>query len=377
MNKRRKSIAIALSCAMLAGTALTTAAIPGSNTPFSITVNAADIVDSGSCGENLTYTIDNEGTLTISGTGEMYNYGYGESPFNTEIETVIIEDGVTTIGDCAFGGCEVLTNINIPDSVTSIGDYAFEECSSLSTITIPDSVTSIGGGAFAGTLWYENQPDGLVYAGKVAYKYNGEMPENTLITLEEGTTGIADNAFWACTSLTSINIPDSVTSIGKNAFATCSSLTDITIPGSVTSIGESAFFDCTSLTDITIPDSVTSIGGLAFADCTSLTSINIPDSVTSIGLYAFYNCTSLTSITIPDSVTGIEDRALGYNWDSDSWEDVKQPGFTIYGYTGSEAERYANDNGFEFISLGEVPVPVVKTGDVTAEACPLRFLNSP
>ena len=253
MNKRRKSIAIALACAMLVGTIATTVAVPCGDMSFGMTVSAADIVKSGSCGENVTYTLDSEGTLTISGTGEMEEYAYDESPFfeNYDIKKVIIENGVTSIGENAFRGCETLTDITIPDSVTSIGGSAFCDCTSLTSITIPDSVTSIGDGAFVETLWYENQPDGLVYAGKLAYGYKGEIPENTLITLEEGTTGIADYAFWGCTSLTDITIPDSVTSIGERAFADCTSLTNITIPESVVSIGDNAFENCTSFKAIT------------------------------------------------------------------------------------------------------------------------------
>ncbi|MGN0463068.1 MAG: leucine-rich repeat protein, partial [Acutalibacteraceae bacterium] len=114
-----------------------------------------------------------------------------------------------------------------------------------------------------------------------------------------------------------------------------------------------AFSGCSSLTSITIPDSVTSIDGGAFSGCTSLTSITIPDSVTSIGDEAFYGCSSLTSITIPDNVTSIGYCAFGYYCDYENYEDIKIDGFTIYGYSGTAAEEYANDNGFEFVSLGD------------------------
>ena len=182
-----------------------------------------------------------------------YDYDSNQSPVynNSDVKKIVIEDGVTSIGDCAFVFCVGLSSITLPDSVTSIGDSAFKNCSSLTSITIPDRVTSIEPYAF-------------------------------------------DN----CSSLTSITIPNSVTSIGASAFYNCRSLTSITIPDRVTSIESRAFTGCSSLTSITIPDSVTSIGYATFAGCSSLTSITIPDSVTSIGESAFSNCSSLQTISL-------------------------------------------------------------------------------
>ena len=268
-----------------------------------------------------------------------------------------IPNSVTSIGDYAFCECSGLTSVTISNSVTSIGECAFASCSSLTSVTIPNSVTSIGGYAFDGTAWYDNQPDGLVYAGKVAYKYKGTMPEGTEIVIKDGTLGIADYAFCECSGLTSVTIPNSVTSIGDYAFYGCSSLTSVTIGNSVTSIGECAFASCSSLTSVTIGNSVTNIGGGAFYYCSSLTSVTIPNSVTTIGSgafagtawydnqpdglvyagkvaykykgtmpegteivikdgtlgiadYAFSYCRGLTSVTIPNSVTSIGDGAF-------------------------------------------------------------------
>ena len=276
-------------------------------------------VDSGACGDNLTYTLDSNGVLTISGTGDMQNSSFGWN--KKQIKSVIINDGVTSIGDSAFSSCSGLTSVTIPDSIISIGDSAFSSCSGLTSITIPDNVTNISSSAFSYCT-------GL-----------------TSITIPNSVTNISNNAFSNCHSLTTLTIPDNVTSIGENAFSRCDGLTTLTIPDSVTSIGNSAFSDCYGLTSITIGNSVTSIGYGAFRNCYSLTDITVSSgnivyhstnnclietesktlilgcknsvipsngSVTNIGHQAFFYCTGLTSITIPGSVMSIASQAFAY-----------------------------------------------------------------
>ncbi len=184
---------------------------------------SANAERSGTCGPNLKWHLTDDGVLTISGKGEMYDYSYATpwvpTPWGGSIKKVIIGDGVTTIGEYAFNGCHSLTSVTIPNSVTTIGWYAFRDCSHLTSVTIPNSVTTIGG-----------------------------------------------YAFIRCTSLTSVTIPNSVTKIGSGTFGSCDSLTSVTIPNSVTTIGDDAFSYCSSLTSVTIPNSVKFIGDNAFTN---------------------------------------------------------------------------------------------------------------
>ena len=247
------------------------------------------------------------------------------------IKGVVLPESLVEIGDSAFYYCEILPSIDIPGSVRSIGKSAFGYCNKLSDITFGDSLTTVGSGAFTGTAWLNAQPDGLVYTGKVAYKYKGDPPVS--LTLNAGTVGVAggafssctglnriylpdslvdigDSAFSNCTSLESVNIPVSVTHVGASAFSGCSSLSDFNIPGSLKSIESSVFSGCSSISKITIPDSVTTIGELSFSGCTGITELDLPDHVTSIGKEAFYGCTGITGLTIPDSVTSMGDNAF-------------------------------------------------------------------
>ena len=251
---------------------------------------------SGTCGDACTYTLSDTGVLTISGNGAIKDFEHtSAAPWysgSRSITKIVVNNGITSIGDYAFYRCSNVTAITLPKSVTSIGYYAIAYCTGLTKITIPNSVISMDTGAF-----YEC----------TALKTAGPVGSDTNIQIEFGET--ITSMYQDChlfDNLTEITIPDTVASIGKEAFSNCTGLTEITIPDSVTSIGESAFFSCTGLTEIIIPYGVTSIGANAFAYCEGLTEIIFPDSVTSIGYMAFYSCTGLTKITIPNSVTNID-----------------------------------------------------------------------
>ncbi|MGN1348610.1 MAG: leucine-rich repeat domain-containing protein [Acutalibacteraceae bacterium] len=329
--------------------------------------SAAEIIASGNCGvgywgvgdnyvfgDSVTWTLDSDGVLTVSGNGAIVSdddivtpawYGY-----RTSIKSVIISEGVTSIGNCAFLGCTSLAKINwnaesvsdfdtyysrvfynagtagdgidviFGDSVKKIPAYAFADCKGLKSVTIGNSVTNIGDYAF--------------------FRCSGL----TSVIIGSSVTSIGDSAFYECTSLTSITISDSITSIGSRAFVRCVCLAEITIPDSVTSIGGAAFSGCASLKSITIPVRVTSIGAGAFGDCTRLKQINwnaenvrdfyddedgggygifgnagtsgdgivvvFGDNVKKIPAYAFAGCKGLKSVTIGNSVTSIDESAF-------------------------------------------------------------------
>ncbi len=271
-----------------------------------------------------------DGTLLIA---DQLFYDY-----DTEIVSISIPDSVKFIGASAFENCASLASVTFGNSVEVIGSYAFEDCTSLTSVTLPDSVERLSENAFAdcnslaeikfgnglkyinpnaiyNTAWYINQPDGIIYTGKVACEYKGTMPSGASIIIKDGTLVIADEIFYGCSGLVSVTIPESVTMIGDRAFYNCQKLTTIKIPSKVTYIGKGAFYDCYALTSVNIPDGITSIEQDTFYYCYSLTSITIPDSVTTIGDYAFYNCNSLSSVTISDNVTSIGIYAFAYCYD--------------------------------------------------------------
>ena len=276
---------------------------------------AADLIDSGTCGEQATWELYQDGTLYIKGSGAMSDYSISSDANDTsfcsapwyashrsDIQTVIIEDGITRIGEHAFTYCSAMHSVSIPDSVTEIGAEAFAGCSSLESVTIPDGVTKIGSAAFesCGSLKSVTIPSSVTTIGEWAF-FGCDSLES--VTIPGSVTEIGDWAFSDCGSLKSVTIPDSVTTIGEQAFSGCASLESVTIPGSVTEIGDWAFSDCVFLKSVTIPDSVTTIGECAFSGCAFLESVTIQGSVTEIGKDAFFFCSALKSVTISRNCT--------------------------------------------------------------------------
>ena len=315
--------------------------------------NGNAVYYSGTCGAGLTWTLTEGWLLTISGTGDMYDYSYNEgAPWSnfSGLTAVVIEEGVTSIGDNAFLG--LACTVTIPSTVTHIGkygvarnwysnaditiigntpiiieEYAFYEsrlltfpnisgnitdnafigCEMLDVI-IPSGVTSIGAGAFSGSRMNSiSIPDSVTEIGDYAFS-NFSGIKN--ITIPDSVTSIGERAFYEGTDLQSINIPGGVTEIEEETFAGCTGLISIEIAEGVEVIGANAFYNCSALTNLVIPDSVTFINYCAFYNCSGLTSLKLGESLQEIGSSAFNGCTALTSVVLPESVTYIRPSAF-------------------------------------------------------------------
>ena len=340
-------------------------------------------------------------------------------PMGKEDTSYVVPDGVLEIGMSAFHSCSKLTNVKLPDGVEIIDDFAFAFCYGLESIIVPDSVRYLGDAAFLFCIKLESVTlgNGIAYIGNTVFDYsdfynNESNWENDglyigkyllnvsknvgeVFWVKGGTEVIADCAFSSCEKLVSVMLPETITSIGETLFYECPLIENIVvngnggvysseygvlykgnslavypqgkadakfnIPAGTDSICDYAFLGNQNLKNVILPDSVKAIGNGAFSGCSALTSVTIGENVKSIGIYAFFNCLSLKSIKLSDTTTEIGDSAFGYYYENDTFKTVD--GFTIYGNKGSEAERYANENGFSFVQAA--PAPTMSFPDVT------------
>ncbi len=283
---------------------------------IAFTTELIDVIASGNCGENVTWMLDDTGTLTISGTGSMYDYdsfGSNIPPWHgcnqaENVKNIIVENGVTYLGTACFFGCSNLISATIPESVTNIAYRMFYKCSNLISVTLPASSTSIGG-----------------------------------------------EAFYKCTNLVSITLPDGIVSIGSSAFYECNMLTSIILPSGITKIEEGCFSFCSALEGISIPENVTSIGRYAFQGCSGLEKITIPANVTNIGLYSFSNCTSLKEITFLGNAPRFNSEVFTY---------VEATSYYPFGNSTWEStitSQYGGTIKWESYSIEDVDIEVQKT----------------
>ena len=254
-----------------------------------------------------------------------------ESTGDMQLDEIVLNDGIKTLGNYAFWNFRNLKNIIIPESVTNIGESAFHGCTALSNLTLPDSITEIAGGAFSN----------CVSLGKVTLPKNLTLLGNGVF--ENCNAEIIFPASLKCipimgdNAVTKVNIPEGVKIIGEDAFWACSNLKEITLPSTITSIESGAFFN-TSISGFNYPQNIDNIPASAFGG-TKLTEFSVPDNVKEIDDGAFYNCTDLKKITIPEFVTYIG---------NDVFKDCRN--LVIYGKRDSVAEKYAYINNIKFVS---------------------------
>lgn len=268
----------------------------------------------GECGKNVSWAYKN-GVLTISGSGDMYSYD-DESmvyvpwrKYRGEITSIIISDGVTSIGDSAFYNCTALESVTIPNSVTYIGAFAFARCSALSSVSLPYGITDINYSTFAycTSLTSIKIPDSVTSVGVYAFQ---RCPALTTVHLGRNVTDICSGAFYNCEALSEISIPNKVISIGEYAFCNCNSLTSVTIPDSVEVLGTYAFYNCENLEYAYIGNGLSCITNHTFTDCENLKEVTFGTNIKTIGESAFYNCSELTELTFPDSLEKIGESAF-------------------------------------------------------------------
>lgn len=267
------------------------------------------LVASGKCGDSAKWTLDADGVLTITGAGPMADYGaYGPwyIAHLTDIKKVVVQEGVTTIGDHAFANLSYVTSVTIPSSITSIGAHAFEKCRLGGAVTLPEGLTAIGDFAFSGSgMASLTLPESLRTIGNSAFLCCSLRE----LTIPDGVTSIGTGAFCNA-SLTSVKLPASGVTLGDSLFQECEKLTEVTLPADLTVIGPSMFENCGSLKNVTIPSGVTHIGNAAFAACEALPEIRLPDGMEALGSEAFVGCRAVTKVYIPRSLTSIGEAAF-------------------------------------------------------------------
>ena len=390
------------------------------------------LVQTGAIGENAQYSLYSNGDVVISGEGDTFDcdeYTFSEvNPlYRVDINKLIVEEGITSIGSYLFGAskvnsvelpesltrigtyafsyCDELENINIagtdliiedaaftcsnlksviiPDSVRKIGRVAFNSCLDLESVTIAESITDIGEAAFSGTKWMEDRKTESPFV-----IVNGILLDGTAcsgdIVIPDTVTKICSSAFYHNHAITSVTIPDSVTVINSDTFYRCDNLESIVIPSSVKEIPERMLCECSSLNSIVIPDSVTLIGPWAFTR-SGLNTVKLPDSVTAINEGAFYGCIGLEEIIIPESVTVVDQRVFGdctslktvtvlnpdcqlYRIAQGPTESAFNEDFTgtIRSFAGSAVQSFAEENGYNFEAIKENVTTTTTTTTTTS-----------
>ena len=293
-----------------------------------LTAHAADEAASGTCGTSVNWSLDKAGVLTISGSGAMKDYGsYASTPWysnRTAIKSVVIQDGITSVGSFCFAECSQLTSVSFGADVKEIHSDAFYNCKKLATVALPANLQTLGSEAFRGCVAMTSVTFGnkLTSVGMDAFRYCNGL---TKVTLPDSITSMDTRVFYECMGLTEVHIPNSLTYlndftfsgctalqtvtggaklewVGMQCFEKCSALVNIQLSDTVTTIHSAAFSGCSKLQQFRMPANLQSIRSSAFKNCTVLNGVSFPSTLTSIGNEAFRSCSALTAVTVPDSV---------------------------------------------------------------------------
>lgn len=356
-----RTILLILSIALLLNTAVPS--VFATETEIDDMDPDTDILDSGFCGDgedgkNLSWVLKDDGTLIISGEGEIVPTGLTVPWFkySAEITALEIGDGVTGICEEAFYCCTNLTEVSLPESLETIGDYAFCCCIALVSVDIPANVKTIGEYAFF------------------------RCEKLASITIPNGVTVISDYTFAKCLALTSVNLPSGVTEIREAAFAQCTMLGKTVLPESLETIGDSAFYACARLQIDGLPEGVVSIGSYAFGICSSIKSLTISKNVTSLGDNIFCGSSKLTEFIVDDE---------NPNYCSVDGVLFTKDMTRLIAFPGKKAGKYIVPEGVEEISDGAfyncpgvtevfLPISVARIGDDAFGRCKaLTKINIP
>ena len=328
--------------------------------------SAAQVGECGSgSGDRVYWSLSPDGTLTVSGSGRMKDYGEEAEelpPWAADrdgIKEIVVKTGVTGLGRYAFSRHAALTSVSLPEGLSALPAHLFDGCVSLASADLPESLIRIGDGAF------------LHCAGLKS------------VSLPEGLGGIGASAFEGCAALTGVTLPEAVCGIGASAFAGCSALSSIAFPGGVTRIEAGTMKGCAALTGVTLREGIREIGASAFEGCSSLPSVKIPDSLKRIEDGAFRDCAALKLISVPESAIFLGSETFsGTAWYNDAPDGVIRLGSIIYEYKGTvpESQRMNIGSDAKAIASGAfrnqtgiveaiLPNAVTVIGDGAFEGC--------
>lgn len=317
-------------------------------------VLADDTVELGNCA--LGYS-DSLTTVDLKNVRIIGSDAFWHCP---SIQKITIPDTVTTICNMAFADCSNLTTVTGGKNVKILENAAFSNCTKLTSIgNIGQNLKNLGCIVFENTKWFENQKDGIVYLGKIAYCYKGNMPKNTTLTFKNGTYAVSSEfisehnsaTHFEQPNLVKVVLPKSCKFIGSDAFLNCTNLKSIDLGGA--EIAENEAFVSNACETITLPSTMRIIGDDSFTSKV-LKTVNLNDGLQAIGEGAFFSYGKIKNMTVPASVTHIGEQAIGYYPvdpdDPFSYPEVI-PNFVIYGTSGTEAQTYADRNGIQFNSI--------------------------